>query len=963
MRTLLLCILLPMVGWCQNTIGLPDITNYSKIDYNAGLQNWDFKQDNNGVIYVANNEGLLTFDGKYWKLYPLPNKTIVRSVEIGADNKIYVGGQDEFGYFTPSMNGQLTYHSLVKYVKESDRDFADVWDISKFKNEVFFRTSRRIFKLKNELISVYTAPSEWSFAGTCNGKFFAHDIKNGLMQYENNQWLLLSDLQLLKDVEITSISSLKGSIIITTLKNGIFIYNNSKISKIQTATTQLIEKQKIYSGTVIDDKWIGLATTNAGVFIIDNKGELIQSLSKTEGIQNNNILNIFCDAQGNLWLGLNNGIDCVGFNSAIKHINPLYQDASAYASRIHQNKLYVGTSSGLFSVPITEKTDISFNKGNFSPVDNTSGQVWNLAEINNHLLLAHHEGAFLIENNKSKLISNMSGFWNFETIGSKVDNEKETDDLGSIIAGNYKGIALINGNKFNLLNIIPNFTQSSRYVAVDKDAQIWVSHPFHGVYKVAKDSLNGNITTLYTALNGLPSNLNNHVFKIKNEILVATEKGVYNYNVQKNNFEPTPFYQQLLGSQSLRYLKEDADGNLWFIHEKQLGVVDMSTKNPHIIFIPELDNKLLSGFEFVYPVDENNIFIAGENGLFNLNYKKYKKNNYELRVHLREVKISGSSDSLLFGGYFKNINEKQEQDKNIIPEISRNWQLIHFEFSSALFRLQKNLQYSYRLLGFENNWSKWANKTEKEYTNLPVGNYTFEIKVRDNLGEESEIEKFSFYILPPWYRSIWAYSIYFITFIFLILILIKWQRNKFIEQQKKYQEEQEKLNYLKQLEINKAQNMLTEIQNEKLQLDIDSKNSELLNFTMHLVQKGELLTDLKSHMSKVTKLIDNPIVHDELKKMIKVINDADKMDKDWENFTNHFDKAHNSFTTNLKDKFPKLTANELKLCTFLRVNLSTKEIAQLMNISMRGIEISRYRLRKKLNLPTEISLFDFLNQI
>lgn len=177
-------------------------------------------------------------------------------------------------------------------------------------------------------------------------------------------------------------------------------------------------------------------------------------------------------------------------------------------------------------------------------------------------------------------------------------------------------------------------------------------------------------------------------------------------------------------------------------------------------------------------------------------------------------------------------------------------------------------------------------------------------------------------------------------------MIIRWQKNKFVLQQTQYEKEQEKINYLKQLEIDNAENKLTEIQNEKLQLEIDSKNSELINFTMHLVQKGELLTDLKSHMSKVTKLIDNPIAHEELKKMIKVINDADKMDKDWENFTNHFDKAHNSFTINIKEKYPKLTANELKLCTFLRVNLTTKEIAQLMNISMRGVEISRYRLRK-----------------
>jgi ligand-binding sensor domain-containing protein/DNA-binding CsgD family transcriptional regulator len=965
MKKLLLLILLPLSSWSQNTIGLPDITNFSKIDYNAGLQNWDFKQDKNGIIYVANNEGLLSFDGKYWKSYPLPNKTIVRSLEIGNDNKIYVGGQDEFGYFTPANNGMLNYHSLVQFVKESDRDFADVWDIAQLNNEVFFRTSRRIFKVANNKVTVYIAPTEWSFAGICGGTLFAHDIKEGLMKFQNNKWEMVEDASLLKNVEVTSMQSINRTTIITTLKNGIYNYTNHQVSKIQTATTQLIEKQRIYSATVIDNTWIGLATTNAGVYIIDSKGELIQSLTKTEGIQNNNILNIFSDKQGNLWLGLNNGIDCIGFNNAIKHINPKYQDASAYATIIHQNKLYVGTSSGLFSVPLTEKLDLSFNRGNFSLIPKTEGQVWNLSEINNALILSHHEGAFAIKNDEAKLISNMTGFWNFQTIGGLQNNFSGNILNNQIVAGNYKGLAFFNqnGSEFNLTSQVPNFTQSSRYVAVDDATHIWVSHPFHGVYKLAKENTSIEKVKVYTHSNGLPSTLNNHVFKIKNEILIATEKGVYGYNETKDVFEPLQFYKKLFGEQSLRYLKEDKEGNLWFIHEKQLGVVDFSSKNPRIIYIPELNNKLLSGFELVYPVDENNILIAGESGLFNLNYKKYKKNNYELQVNIREVRITGDTDSLLFGGYFGGINEKQVQNKNIIPDVSKNWQLIHFEFSSALFGLQKNLEYSYRLNGFENNWSKWTNKTEKEYTNLPPGSYVFEIKVRDNLGEESEIDSFAFNVLPPWYRSNWAYTVYFAIFIIIILLIIKWQKEKFIVQQNKHQEEQEKLNYLKQLEIDKAQSMLTEIQNEKLQVEINSKNSELINFTMHLVQKGELLTDLKSHMSKMTKLIDNPIAHEELKKMIKVINDADKMDKDWENFTNHFDKAHNSFTVNIKEKFPKLTSNELKLCTFLRLNLSTKEIAQLMNISMRGVEISRYRLRKKLNLPTEMSLFDFLNEI
>src|ERR1700683_1402417 len=96
----------------QNIIGIPEIINYTKSMYNGGTQNRGIVQDTNGVMYFANYEGMLTFDGTTWKSYPLPNKTVVRSVAIGSDNRIYAGGQDDFGYFSPDNNGRLVYTSL-----------------------------------------------------------------------------------------------------------------------------------------------------------------------------------------------------------------------------------------------------------------------------------------------------------------------------------------------------------------------------------------------------------------------------------------------------------------------------------------------------------------------------------------------------------------------------------------------------------------------------------------------------------------------------------------------------------------------------------------------------------------------------------------------------------------------------------------------------------------------------------
>ena len=957
---ILFFLLIPFSGYCQNTIGLPEVINYYKGSYNAGLQNWDIKQDKNGIIYIANNEGLLSFDGRYWNLYPLPNKTIVRSVEIGADNRIYVGGQDELGYFAPNINGRLEYNSLTGLIPAKNKSFGDVWDIVAYKKDIFFRSPNKIFQFTNETLGVFNAPMEWSYLGVCNGKLYAHDFKTGLMGFDGTIWSPLTiKNEYPNNDPLTSMLTVNSeTAIITSLKNGIFLFSQKGVTKINSPNSQLFENERIYSATVIDTNWIALATNNGGIYITDLDGNIIQQFSRTEGLQNNNVLSIFLDNHHNLWLGLDNGIDFIAYNSAIKHITPNQQDGSGYTALIHNNQLFAGTSNGLFSVLLQPVKDLSFSKGNFSPVAGTKGQTWTLAEINNQLLLGHHEGPFVIKDNKAVPISSQLGFWNFVPMSS-------TFPASQIIAGNYKGLTFfdyING-QFTQSHVLQGFTESSRFVFLDQSDNIWVSHPYHGLFRISKHTDGSYQTNIYTDKKGLPSLLNNHVYKVKNEVLAATEKGVFFYDQQKDSFEPSPFYRNLLGSQSIRYLKEDKQGNIWFIHEKILGVIDISGKKPVVIYLPELNNKMLSGFEFIYPVDESNVFLGGEKGFYHINYEKYKKTLPGLEVQVRAVRIINQKDSLLFGGYFKNVNEKQVQDEKSIPTISYSWKTIHLEFSSSLFGHQANLEYSYRLKRFDENWSEWTKRTEKEYTNLPAGNYTFEVKVRNNLGNESAIANYSFRVLPPWYESTWAYIFYVLLAGAAVYGLYVWQSKKFQLQQQKYEEEQKKLLYIHELEINKTESELVTLRNEKLEADINFKNSELASSAMHLVKKGELLTNIKNELTQLMKRLENSQVTGELKKMIKTLSEDDNIDKEWENFAKHFDQVHSDFVVKLKEKHPAISGNELKLCAYLRMNLSTKEIAQLMNISVRGIEISRYRLRKKLGITTEVSLFDYLISI
>jgi len=955
MKKLFLLIFFPLGIYSQNTIGLPDVINYSKQLYSAGLQNWDIDQDKNGIIYVANNEGLLSFDGRKWNLYSLPNKTIVRSVEIGADNKIYVGGQDELGYFTPAKNGHLHYTSLTMFIPAKDKTFGDVWDIVSFNKNIFFRSTNRIFKFDNEVVTVYNAPNEWAYLGQCNGRLYAQDYLTGLMSFENNGWVTLQLKNELKYSDpVTSILPIqKYSALITTLKNGIYVFDNTGISKLQSPNNQLFENERIYAATAVNAEWIALGTNNSGVYIVDTKGNIIQSFSGKEGLQNNNVLSIFLDRQSNLWLGLDNGIDMVAYNSAIKQINPVLLNGSGYTAIVYNNRLFTGTSNGLYSVALQPMKDLSFSKGNFLPVRNGKAQTWGLAEIYNQLLLGNHEGAFTIEDNVAKPLSLNPGFWNFLPVPGATSK---------IIAGSYKGLFFFdfNNGQFSPSGQVPVFNESSRFVAIDNDNNIWVSHPYHGVFKTSKNNDGSYVTNIYSDKQGLPSTLNNHVYKIKNEVVVATVKGIFIYNQSKDIFEPSPFYNKLLGNQSIRYLKEDVSGNIWFIHEKILGVVDLSGKEPVIIYLPELNNKMLSGFEFIYPVNENNIFLGGEKGFFHINYQKYKATLPDLKVQIRIVRVINKTDSLLFGGYFKEVNENQLQEAAAVPNINDSWKTIRFEFSAALFGYQSNLEYSYRLKGFNENWSDWATRTEKEYTNLPAGNFTFEVKARSNFGNESASAGYAFKMLPPWYKTIWANIIYLLLFGTILFALYRWQKKKFKKQRATYEEEQKRLLYIHELELNKTESEIVALRNENLEAEINFKNSELASSAMHLVKKGELLTKLKAELTHVMKGFDNPEANAEIKKMIKTLGEDDNIDKEWESFTKHFDKVHSDFVACLKEKHPAITGNELKLCAYLRMNLSTKEIAQLMNISVRGVEISRYRLRKKLGITSETNLFDYL---
>lgn len=935
----------------QNTIGLPEIINYPKSVYNGGTQNWEVAQDKKGILYFANAEGLLSFDGSSWRIYPLPNETKVMSVCIGKDDRIYVGSQNELGYFMPGKNGKLEYTSLNPLIPKDQMEFTEVWDAIPVGNQVFFRSNRRIFQYGDGRITVYKS-IDWNFLGYSNGLLLAHDFKAGFLSFENGYWTPFQVKgNLPKDARVTAFAPLnKDSTFFATLKHGMFILSHGEIKPFESTDISEINTKVVHGAVAIDQNTIALTTTLGGCYIINHQGQIKRRLTKQDGIQNNNILALFMDNDRNLWFGLHNGIDFIAYNNPIKHIFPDNQEhSSGYTALIYDKALYLGTSYGLYRAPLTDQKDISYMKTGFDIIPNTQGQVWALSNVNGQLMMGHTEGAYMIRDKKAICIDSSSGFWNFQALDNILPSPV-------MVSGTYNGVNFYNYENGNFKNhSLHSHFESAKSVII-YNGSIWVMHPYNGLFRVTYNSVKPTYI-MYADKDKILSKKRNFLYKVKNRLIISNDKGIFEYDQKNDVFVRSDFFYQLFGNTKVQYLKEDPKGNIWFVQSKKLGVVDFSGGAPKIVYMPELDNKMMSGnHEFIYPYDDNNIFVAGEEGFYVVDYENYKTRQDHISVLLRNVKSIGKTTNTYFDGYAAN---GEGISKNEASEIGFKSNSLHFEFSSPSYSQQSTIEYSYLLEGFDDHWSDWTHKNEKDYTNLSPGSYSFQVKARTHEGNISTVAVYYFNVLPPWYRTVWAYMLYVVLAIGVVYLIYKWQKKKFVLQQLRYEEEQQRIQVRHQLELEKTENEIIRLKNEKLENEIHHKNAELASTAMNLMQKGEMMAKIKDEVIRIKKTGDNGN-GDDYKKIIRML-EENKARKDWDVFAQHFDKVHSDFLVALKERYPNLTAGESKLCAYLRLNLTCKEISQLMNITIKSVELSRYRLRKKLGLTSEVNLVNFLS--
>jgi DNA-binding CsgD family transcriptional regulator len=957
LRLLFLFLWIVKAGICQNSVsGLPFTRNFNTVDYNAGIQNWHIAEDKRGLLYIANNFGLLEYDGSKWKIYGVRNGTKLRSVAIDSRGKIYVGCQGDFGFFFPDKAGTLQYTSLADSLEARYRDFDEAWSIYIDGNKVYFCTFSRIYTYDQSGFTVTETTAGIDQSYLVNKQLYINERSAGLGILEGKMIHKIKGGEFFTKLSISSILPLHSNhLLISTFRDGVFEMIDEEVRPWNNLQQNYFKDAIVNCMIRLRNGNFAAGTQNNGLLILDPEGNILLQLTRGKGIANRTILSLHEDDLNNLWVGQNNGIAYVELGSPFTFINEqIGLPGSGYAAYLEDDKLFLGTNTGVY---LHER-----GKDDYKLIDNTRGQVYSIGKYNNDLLVGHHNGALRIEGLTATRISTEPGSWIF--LNGKQNQQK-------LIGGVYSGLQLytMHNGHWKYQQKIKGFGESSRVMAQDPSGDIWVTHGYKGAYKIKLNTSFDSIekVSFYGADKAFPTNLLINVFKMGNDLLFSSERGVYKYNSETDTFIPDPFFSSMLGKNAqVWFMQDDALGNIYFISREHIGMFRKNSIGEYTLeanAFNKIRRYMNDDLMSIAVLKNNEVLFGAKDGF--IHFSPIRNTNHKPSFKTLIRRVNTTADSVLFSGnYIRNDSVISSQPENFKPQLPYKNNSMNFVFAATSFEGNADLSYQYLLENYEKNWSEWSNQTNKEYTNLKEGKYIFHVRAKNVNGEVSDESSFEFQVSPPWYRSVLAYAFYSVSILAILftgfnVIDRKYQREQKVMEQNqkdaldKKENELEKLSQQSQEEINR-------LQNEKLESELRHMNNELATSTMHLLNKNEFITGIKTNLDHILKKNPNEDLKKELSHITKEIEHNISADADWEHFQFHFDRVHGDFSNRFKAAFPALSPQDIKLSAYLRMNLSSKEIAQLLNISLRGVEISRYRLRKKLSLDRNRNLQEFI---
>lgn len=916
----------------------PIVRNYSVSDYNAGIQNWAIAQDERGVMYFGNNSGLLEFDGSAWRLYELPTKGIVRAIYISEDGRIYVGSYEEFGYFVRTPYDTLEYHSLKNKVKDFAFHNDEIWDIACVQGEIVFQSFGSLFFYNGnsvEGIRMKNLPLNLFQVGNT---FYSQRINGGLCVFSDRKMEELIPRKVFGNSDVLAGLPYDDAVLMLTRNQGGFLlYRDGRVEKWETECDDIFRKHTINRAVMTKDSCYVVGTISDGIYALDKKGKLIWKVNTDNKLQNNTVLRLYCDDDNNIWTALDEGIAYIHNNSLIYYYEPPFRKIGmVYDVLVRENEAYIASNQGLYWL----------RDGKTELVPGLEEQAWFVDEWGKQIFCGHNKGTFLISGLKSKLASDVKGGMCMEKI--------ELKEQSFLLEGAY---ALLNlytetaSGEYCFTRSLRGFSHMIRHIEVDHQGNIWAKYLRNGLYRFRIDSDMKQVKDVrkYESLGEVKGG-SFTLFKINGRVVFSNGEYFYTYEDMTDSIVPyETMNEQLMELKGIKTVSHANGDYYWFVGDRTVYLVKCAINTFNIEL--RIPYSLFDGLaveergSVVYDKRNNHSYLCLNNAIARIetDSSSLYKSQTRRSLWISEMQVT---------------EEFSDKRKTLVVQSGVK---VEHEFNTVSFTLcypvynDYTYKVRYRLEGYSDQWIPDGRNLQKKYARLPYGSYVFRAEIYDTGRVLASVE-FPFEILSPWYLSYWAVGSYILIGLCL-LALLQYIVYRFVKKKKDRVIEQQRVAH--QAELERQEKKIIELEKEQLEADLRFKSKELSSVVMMNIAHQEFLNSLKEEIQK--QKLSGQHSRKNLDKLLALVNNNIVSDEEsWIMFQANFDRIHENFFRNLKLQYTDLTSGDLRFCALLRLNMPTKEIAKLLNISTRGVDAARYRLRKKFNLLPEESLTDFL---
>lgn len=750
------------------TYGRPLIRNYNPKAYGAAFNYWAIAQDQRGVMYFGNWNGVLEYDGVSWRLISTPNKSGVRSLAIAANGRIYVGAVGDLGYLQPDSLGNMHFVSLLDHVAPENREFNEVWYTYATPQGVYFRTDKILLRWDEHRMQAWKPATAFAGLFVVRERIYIQQWNVGLLELAGDSLRLARDGARFAGTRIhVMLPYAATQILLGTREQGMFLYDGVSFQPFPTApaAAKFLRENLLSHGAVLPNNLFALATLRGGVALIDRHGRLLQLLDKAAGLQDNDVNFVFADRQGAIWLAEGYGV------ARVETVSPLslYGEPAGIKDFVasivrHHGILYVATGLGVFYLPVSATGAAA----KFQPVNGITHQSWALLIVGKILLAAASDGVYQIVGDRATFVqkSVSDSFVAMSLYRSKQDSNRVYVGLRNGLASLY----LRNGHWIDE-GRIRDIHEPIWSIVESADGKLWLGTEAQGVLRVhlARRIANAEnpLVERFDFRHGLPRGWVG-VYAIGARTVFTSDEGIYRFNPETGHFLPDSTYGSMFADRSrdVEVVAEDHEGNIW-VGSEEAAEINRALRQPDGSYLPEKGSFLQlarAAVWAIYPEKNGVVWLGGPEGLARCDASISKREMTDYATLIRRVTIN--ADSVIFAGAtplgesHPIDNRSELSPKALHPRLSYAYNILRFEYAAPSFDDESANQFQFFLEGFDRGWSAWSKATEKDYTNLPEGEYRFRVRAKNVFQYESREAEYVFKILPPWYRTWWAYGFY-----------------------------------------------------------------------------------------------------------------------------------------------------------------------------------------------------------